>query len=76
MWHKLMCFIGRHDLTMIKKLSDQAALCECDYCHDKWAVKMIGDCAGAFMPWVEAQFFYTDERIASTFRPTQSRDSQ
>jgi len=59
----LACRIGKHRLSMVKKISDQAALVECNYCRKQWATKMGGDCQGSMIPWVEAQFFYTDERI-------------
>lgn len=59
----IACRIGKHRLFMVKKISEQAALVECNFCHKQWAMKMDGYCQGSMIPWVEAQFFYTDERI-------------
>ena len=54
----LACRIGKHDLFMVKKISDQAALVECNYCRKQWAMKMEGDCTGSMIPWTEAQFLH------------------
>jgi hypothetical protein len=59
----IACRIGKHRLFMVKKISDQAALVECNYCRKQWAMKMEGDAQGSMIPWVNAQFFYTTERI-------------
>ena len=55
---RLLCIIGKHDLTYIRKLSEQAALYQCEDCGRKWAIKMSGDCEGAGIPWEEAESFY------------------
>jgi hypothetical protein len=62
-FHSIACRIGRHDLFLVKKISDQAGKVECNWCKKQWAMKFEGDNVGSMIPWSEAQFFYTDERI-------------
>jgi hypothetical protein len=59
----IACRIGRHDLFMLRKISDQSAQVECNYCCKQWAMKLEGDNIGSMIPWSEAQFFYNEERI-------------
>ena len=59
----IFCLTGRHRFHILKKISRQAALVGCDYCKKKYALKLDGDNIGSTIPWVEAQFFYTDKRI-------------
>lgn len=61
-FQRIACRIGKHDLTVLKMLSAQAALCECDYCREKFAVKIHGDCAGSIIAWDKAETFYTEEK--------------
>ena len=60
---RLVCWVGRHDLKIVRAVSDQSAQVECVHCKRQWARKMIGECEGSMIPWESAKFFYTEERI-------------
>lgn len=57
-FHDIACKIGKHNLSLVRKLSDQAGLVECSWCKKQWAMKFEGDFKGARIPWEEAKEFY------------------
>jgi hypothetical protein len=60
---QLACRIGKHDLFLVRKISNQAGQVECNTCHKQWSMKFEGDNQGAMIPWETASKFYTEKRI-------------
>ena len=53
-------YFGHKNLTVVRRLSEQAQLIECPDCHRRFA---INHDVRVILPWEDVRSFYEDKRV-------------